>query len=162
MSAQIAAQMRQMVKHRGTISLVIPARYNPASYYQSRSGLWVWDGFRSEVVAGAKPTRAGAKFDVSIFELMHAATAIKIERELPANHLFNDSAICAIVAALIEKQPNGEPGDLESTGYANLLYGRTCVVELLFDRVHRVWRVLAWHRDGADWGVGRRIVVPAI
>jgi hypothetical protein len=162
MSAQVAAVVRQILKSRGTLSLVTKAPHDPVSYYQSRTGLWVWDGFRSEVVASAKLTAAGAKFDVSIFELVQAATAVKIEKALSANHFFDESAICAVVADLIEKQPNGESGDLESTGYANLFYTRACVVELLFDRVPRVWRTLAWHRDNIKWDVGRRVLAPVV
>ncbi|MCP1926399.1 hypothetical protein [Bradyrhizobium elkanii] len=160
MAAQIAG--RQILKPRSTLSLTLEEPHDPADFYQCRSGLWVWDGFRFEVVVGAKRIHAGAKFDVSIFELVHVATSFELAKALPANHLFDESAVCALVATMIEKQPSGEIGDLETKGHANLLYTRACCVELLYDPMHRVWRILASRRDNIKWGVGRRVLAPAV
>lgn len=162
MSAQTAARARQILKPRGALSLTTEAPHDPAEYYRCRSGLWVWDGFRIEVVVNATKTPAGSKFDISTFELVHPATSFKLEKALPGSHFFDETAICAVVAAMIEKQPNGEAGNLEATGYANLFYTRTSCVELLYDPVHRVWRVLSSHRDNIKWDVGRRVLAAAV
>lgn len=159
MCVRMAEEAR--LKPRGTISLITKTLHDPVSYYRSDAELWVWDRFLSQVVSKAKLTPAGEKFDVSIFELVHAANDSGIERALPTKHLFDESVVCVVVASMIAGQPNGEPGELEHTGFANLLYTRTCRVEVLFDSGPRLWRVLAWPRDNIQWDVGRRLLAPA-
>ena len=145
---------------RSKVSLVSGV-HNPDVFYQTRSGLYVWDDFRSRIVAKAKPVAADTKCSVAVSELTKDATDEEIEGALPTEHLFDESAVCAIVAAMIEKQKNGEPGDLLNNGYANLLYTSSCVVSVYWNAGDRRWLVFAWYRGDDGWRAGRRVLSPA-
>jgi hypothetical protein len=143
-----------------SIQLTLAADHDPSEFYQTRSGLFVWDDFRHLIVSGAKPTKSGTSFSVTSARLTREATDAEIERALLAEHLFDESAACAIIAELIAKQPGGGEGHLQNTGYANLLYTRSCVVGVYWDGLYREWRVYSWGRDVLGWDAGRRVLSP--
>ena len=150
---------RQLLTPLTAISLTLSAAHDPASYYRTRSGLYVWESFVSDVVANAKPMMAGATFTVNVAELKSDATDAEIEAALPKTHLFDDSAVCAIVAEMIEKQPEGKSGDLDNTGRANLFYTAGRIARVYWHGVDRQWDMRAWHR-GLGWDAGARVLCP--
>lgn len=150
-----------MLQPRGAISLVTTTFHDPDSYYKTRSGLDVWGGFRSSIAANAIPTPAGARFNLSVSMVVSDAADAKIEAALSPNHLFDETTVCAIVAAMVTKQEDGEDGDLENTGHANVFYTRSCVVYVFWHGTHRRWSVFTWERVGAGWGTGDRVFAAA-
>lgn len=146
---------------REPVSLTLVERHNPDAYYRNRSGLYVWDDFRSRVVTKAKPVEKGMAIDAEVYELGRDATDKEIEDALPKNHLFDESTLCAIVAELVDKQPGGKAGDLENTGRVNLFYTSSCVVFVYWSASVAGWYVSTWHRDGRRWRAGRRVFSPA-
>jgi hypothetical protein len=164
--ADLVAVVRRRVE--GQLLLVPRARvslvsglHNPDVYYKTRSGLYVWDDFRNRIVAKATPVAADTKYSVAVSDLTKNATDEEIEDSLPTDHLFDESAVCAIVATMIEKQKNGEPGDLENTGYVNLFYTSSFVVYVRWHSVYREWYVGTWSRDDYGWNAGYRVLSPS-
>ena len=146
---------------RGTTTITLTERHNPDSFYQTRSGLYVYDGFRNLVVAKAKPVEAGTVFKLDHSLLIRNLKNEQIEKSLPKKHLFDESVTCAIIATMIKEQPNGKEGELLNNGYANLFYTSSCVVLVRWDAVYAEWDVNAWERGGDEWGAGLRVFSPA-
>ncbi|MEK7503040.1 MAG: hypothetical protein AAB556_01185, partial [Patescibacteria group bacterium] len=89
------------------VAITLAKQHNPDTFFKTRSGLYVWDDFRSRVVAKASPIDAGAKFRIERRDLIRDAKDSEVEGVL-TNHLFEESAVCAVIAELISKQPNGK------------------------------------------------------
>jgi hypothetical protein len=162
--ASSAGQTRtpaSVLRPRGSVSLTLSQPHDPDTFYRDRSGLYVFDAFRNRIVTNATPLPAGTRYNISIAELGEPATDREIEDSLPKNHLFDESAVCAIVAEMIGKQQKGEPGDLEHTGCVNLLYTASLVVCVDWFAAYREWRVDAWDRDGIRRYASYRVVSPA-
>lgn len=141
---------------RNQITITLSERHDPNAYYRNRLGLHVWRDFPSRVVSKAKPTEAGASFKVNVSDFGRKATTDKeIERALPKSHLFDESAVCAVIAKMISRQPNGEPGDLDATSYVNLFYIASCVIYMGRDRASRTWYASTQLRGAGVWYAGR-------
>ena len=147
---------------RGSVSVVLAEPHDPDPYYRTRSGLWVLGDYRNRIVSKAKPLATGTTFAVDISEIgaENGATDKEIEGALPKQHLFDESAICAIVASMITKQMGGTVGDLENTGKVNLFYTLSCVVRVVWGAGSAEWNVYTWYRDGRRWRAGRRVFSP--
>lgn len=135
-------------------SVTISERRDPDAYYQTRAGLYVWDDFRSRIVAKAKPVEAGTTFKVNEDELGEALTDKQIEDGLAKNHLFDESATSAVVAELIES------GKLDKKCFY-LLYTGSCVVGVSWGSGAGRWSVSSWSRDDDGWRAGDRVLSPA-
>ena len=137
----------------------ISEKHIPSEFFQNRKGLYIWSSFTNNISDKAEETEAGKEFKISSFELTKDLTDEEIEKELPKEHLFSETDVCAIIAGLIEKQPKGEEGTLLNTGYANLFYTSSRVV-----CVHcrgGGWFVFVWERDDDEWLEGGRVFSPA-
>jgi hypothetical protein len=160
LAARLESALEEVIKsmmaliRRPQRLVTISATRDPDTYYQTREGLRVYDGFRNLVAARAKPVDTGTVFKVNEDELGQAMTDAQIEAGLPKNHLFDESAVSAIVAELVES------GKLDKN-CLYLLYTSSCVVRLLWDDGDRAWYVNAWRRDGYGWYAGLRVLSPA-
>jgi len=69
--------------------------------------------------------------------------------------------LCARIAQMIEKQPNGAKGDLlENNSDWNIFYVTYVsgyVVSVHWDSGHGEWHVNAWRVGGFDWKAGYRV-----
>lgn len=135
------------------IKVVVPAKYNPKEFFKNRDGLYIWSSFSDTVLKKAKSATISL-LSISSYDLLKTSYDKDIEAELPKNHIFSETDVCAIIAGLIEKQPNGEEGTLLNTGYANLFYTKSRVV-LVYWSVGE-WDVSVWCRED-DWGSGHRV-----
>ena len=142
---------------RGSVTVTLAERHDPDAFYRTRSGLYVWDDFRTRVVAKAKPSEAGTTHKIASAELMRDLSDEKIEAGLPVNHLFDERAVSAIIAGLIAMQPNGEEGALIANGYANLFYVGSYVVDVHWYADDREWYVGTCDRDDDGWFTGNRV-----
>ena len=150
-----------MLVSRSSEEVILAERHNPNLFFETRAGLYVWNDFRSRIVANAKPTEKGTKFRVDVAELMRDLNDEEIERGLPKEHLFDETQVCAIIASFIAKQPNGEKGKLVNNGYANLFYMVSCVVGIGWYAGSRRWRVSVYDRCNSAWDAGGRVFSPA-
>ena len=145
----------------GTIVVTLTKSHDPKAFYQTRDGLYVWDDFRYRIVANATPMPEGASFKLDHALLTKNMLDREIEAALPANHLFDESTLCAIIAAMISEQPNGKEGKLLNNGYANLFYTSSTVVHVHWGADYREWYVHTWERGDRGWRAGRRVFSPA-
>lgn len=145
----------------GTATIALSGYHDPDSFFRTGPGLYVWDDFRSRIVAQAKPTVAGTAFELNNALLTKNMSDEEIEKALPKGHLFDESALCAIIASMISEQPNGKEGKLLNNGYANLFYTSSCVVGVDWHADYRKWSVFTWERDGNGWGAGVQVFSPA-
>ena len=129
---------------------------NPAEYYQTRPGLWVSGDFERLVRSKASRVSVAAATGKS-YDLTKPANDRTIEDELGEGHQFeSESELCAYLAQMIDKQPNGSESDLQNNGYWNLFYLRGCVVGVRWGAGDREWDVYAWQLVGVEWGAGSR------
>ncbi len=141
------------------IDIKVAKAHDPQKFFVDRKGLYIGYGFESNIRANAQPTKAGAKFQIESFDLLESASDKVIENNLPKDHLFSETDVCAIIAGLIEKQPKRQKGTLLNTGYANLFYTKSRVVRVGWGA--GLWFVDDWYRGGNVWDGGGRVFTPA-
>lgn len=141
------------------IPVEVTAEFNPQEFFRDREGLFVYSSFKEHILEKASIVSAGTKFELSSFKLIRSAEDEEIEKELPEKHIFSESDVCAIIAELISKQPKGEEGELLNTGYWNLFYTESFVVDVSWRDGE--WYVSAWDRDSYGWSDGSRVFSPA-
>src|SRR3989344_2275239 len=146
---------------RGIVELTLDASHVPQDFYQTREGLWVWDGYKNQVSSKAQPTQVGAKCVLKRAELVRNLTDEQIELALGDNHIFDVDTVCWTIAVMIAEQPNGKEGKLLNNGYANLFYLSGCVVRVYWSAGFREWNVNTYVRVGRKWYAGRRAFSPA-
>jgi hypothetical protein len=154
------AESKTLLVPQGTTDITLTEDHNPDEFFQTRPGLYVWNDFHSRMTIKARPSAKSTSFKVNSFKLTKDATDKQIETALPENHLFDETTLCAVIATLVSKQPNGEDGTLLNNGYANLFYTRSCVVRVRWRSGSRLWRVGAWLRVDCGWGAGCRVFYP--
>lgn len=134
--------------------------HDPKKFYQDRKGLYVGYGFSERIVEKAEPVQSGTEYKVSSLELVKNAPDEKIEADLGEGHLFEDSAVCALIAEMISKQPTGEEGALLTNGDFNLFYTASCVVGVYWGGGG--WSVRDWGRGVSAWNAGFRVFSPQL
>lgn len=142
------------------ISLKNEVIFDPKEYYKDHKGLWVSSSFESRIRDNAKEVEAGKEFTIASFMLNEYAADEAIEATLPKEHVFDQSDICVIIAAMIAKQPKDETGDLLATGDWNIFYTEACVVFLRWDAGLAEWDVSTWDRGDSVWDAGSRVFSP--
>ncbi|MBI2506681.1 MAG: hypothetical protein HYW00_00890 [Candidatus Colwellbacteria bacterium] len=135
--------------------------FNPSQYFQTRKGLYVWDGFKDRILSAAQPTDGFAETRLASFDLVKPANDAEIRSELPENHVFEDAGeFCAILAKMIDRQPNGGEGDLLSNGGWNIFYvhgvAGDVAVGVIRDASGWAWFVGAYPLDHCQWAEGVR------
>lgn len=149
---------------RGQALLTLAARHDPHEFYLSRqTKLQVeWGYFSNDVLPKAKPVEAGTTFNVDVHELVEFLDDQGIEQELGSvlkGHLFDETAVCAVIAEMFGRQSRGEEGDL-GTELPNLLYTAPCIVRLNWLPQSR-WRLITWGRSRIAWLPGTRVLTLA-
>lgn len=130
-----------------------------ANFFSTRPGLWVSDDFRKRIVAKASDVSVVRK--TTTYVLPRNMTDKEVEAELPENHHWTETDVCATVAHMINLQPNGKKGVLLNDGHANLFYTSSDVVLVYWDADNRGWDVHTWERDDRRWDAGDRVFSPA-
>lgn len=143
-----------------TITLVEEEHDPNAFYHQTCSGRCIWDDFLILVVSNAKVSRVGTTHKVACVELMRDMTSKEIEAELPVNHIFNETNLCATIAGLIMRQPNGEKGTLLNDLSANLFYLHSWVVDVAWSDEEHEWYVQVFERNEEMGASGSFVFYP--
>lgn len=132
--------------------------FDPQEFFKNGDGLYVYSDFKERILSKAEKVPSLEKALTS-YALTKNANDAAIESDLPKDHFFSESEVCAIVADLIDKQPKGEEGVLLNNGYANLFYTPSFVVGVRWDGAE--WGVYTWHRDAYGWDANDRVFAPA-
>lgn len=139
--------------------------FNPHTYFKTREGLWVSDGFTSRVLVKQPTTMSYCGLDGATSHTLARSMADQqtIDEMLGGmdevrSHAFTLDQI----AAKIDIQPNGEDGELLNNGYANIFYvlvdGVLFAVYVSWDSDNRKWRVRGWHLgEYGKWYAGDRV-----
>jgi hypothetical protein len=130
---------------------------DPQEYFKTRTGLWVSDDFKNRILTKVQPVENLHPTTLKLFELKKNAYDREITPELGENYLFDESELCARIEQMIEKQPNGEEGDLLNDGHVNLFYVVGYVVGVRRNFDNRGWDVGSWDPDVGSWSAGYRV-----
>jgi len=147
------------------LATAIAATFLTGEYFTTRSGLWVFDDFRSRITSaypeGLVPQGLGGgqsfnhksnSYNRDIIGRMNGEGEVR-------KHAFTPDQ----VAGLIDLQKNGESGRLLANGYSNLFYmvGENAVLFVVRVGWHpdnREWIVNAWELDvRGRWRAGFRV-----
>lgn len=124
----------------------VPARtkpFNAAEFYQTGTGLYVYDTFADRLDLSARQTVDSTPERPYVASLLKAnAYDTDIRKELPEIHL----STLEDIAGLIEAQPNGKSGLLLNNGWANIFYVEGKNSEIFAVRVF-------WFSDDREWDV---------
>ncbi len=146
----------------------VPARtkpFNAVEFYQTGTGLYVYDTFADRLDVNARQTVDSAPERPYVASLLKANAYDKdIRKELPENHL----STLEDIAGLIEAQSGGKSGFLLNNGYANIFYvegknGEVFAVSVRWDSGRRGWGVNGWKLDEAgrrEWRTDRQALCP--
>ncbi len=125
--------------------LVGASKRNLKEFYQTRTGLWLADNFKSLILADLPEGEVEAPQATLVrADLEQEASDAEIGGELPKGNVFKyrDQFLCHL-ATLIETQPDGTKGELLNTGFANIFHVQIGKVPF---SVH-----VRWRRDGLEW-----------
>lgn len=141
-------------------SITLPALanpFNPHAFFKTRSGLWVSDQFVRRVLLQATVVDKLDDAPCSSYNLKKNLYDREITPELPKGYEWGASEVCARIAQMIKRQPNGGKGDLLNNGDANIFYVPGYAVGVDWCADDRQWRVSAWRLDSSDWKADRRV-----
>lgn len=158
------APPKQILSERRSVAL--PERSSPLDpdeFYKTRAGLYVWGDFRDRIVSAAKKVEQVPGIEIGSFDLIKDANDAAIRGCLPKGHVFDDPGVfCVYLATVIERQPDGQEGDLLANGSANIFYvgganGGVFAVRVRWYSGHRKWYLFAPRLGGVRWSAGSRV-----
>ena len=153
----------QILKEVRKMDVVIDNPIEPKKFFVNRKGLYVWSGFTEKIIERGKATKIEkGSHAIESLDLVTSATDEQIELSLDNKNVFSESDAAALIAEMIARQPNGEDGELLTSGDVNLFYTPACVVYVLWRAGGGEWRVFAWDRDDNWWRAGRRVFSPQL
>lgn len=153
----VTALMREFLHPAGVTTLPAATEiFDPVAHFQTREGLHIWGWFKDRILKYVHEVDGSPETTLSAFDLTKPANDVEIRKELPEDHVFGDpSEFCAILAQMIDRQPNGEEGDLLSNGYWNIFYvqatGVVFAVGVRWLGGHREWCVRADPLNNVRW-----------
>jgi hypothetical protein len=125
--------------------------------------VYLWDGFKNWIVPELSEIVPRFTGDLASYKLTKNMYDKEIRAEIGEADVFTPDEALAIIFTIISEQPNGEVGDFENTGYANIFYirlksGEVVMVVVDWHSVDRVW-YLGAGRLGVSWAEGNRVFV---
>lgn len=137
-------------------SVELSGSHNPREFWQTTGDTparYVW----TNVFAEAKPVEVSGIVKLSYADLPRATTAGEILKVPEVGNFGSEiPKLSKIIAKMIAKQPNGEPGDLLNDGKANLFPCGSLLVGVDWRDSRRRWDVRVWGPDDGV-GAGRRV-----
>lgn len=116
--------------------------FNKSRFTKGSVKYYIWDNFQNWILNKAPASIPAFEGTLTKFRLTKPMTDAEIRAEI-GEGAFSISEVLAIIAALTERQPNGEEGDLFMNGNTNIFYVQ------LEDRVVVVF--VHWYSDSREW-----------
>jgi len=135
---------------------------NPHEFFQTRKGLYVWDGFRDNILAAStNKVITTKKTTFGYAGLVQPANDAEIAAELPKDHIFEDvDMFLGHLATLINAQQDGGEGGLLNNGHWNIFYVRVgsevFAVHVRWNSAASEWNCYAYRLDDFRWDAGYR------
>lgn len=143
--------------------------FDPYRYFENRTGLYVGSDFKKRILSAAQRTNGFPEMTVGSFDLVKPAYDTEIRSEGHDDHVFeNTGEFCAILAGMIDKQPNGGEGNLLSNGDWTIFYvhGADGEIYAVYDSWQkapaREWLVYADKLDSRQRRAGSRVFFPQL
>ena len=108
--------------------------------------VYLWDNFKNWIVPKLSETIPVFSGNLASYKLTKNMYDKEVRAEIGEDQVFTPDEALAIVFTIISKQPNGEVGDFENTGYANIFYVRLKSGEV-------VTLLVLWRSGGCGWGL---------
>lgn len=163
--SEVVIQKIKYLALRGWVSLPAVASFDPAAFYQTRAGLYVWKSFSNRILSAAFRVENLPATTIQSYDLVKekGANYAEIRAELPEGHVFKDaSAFCAQLAGRIKRQAGGKEGGLLANGNVNIFCVRgidevVFAVSVYWDSDGRRWDVDARPLYDYRWSAGSRV-----
>lgn len=161
-SAKAAKKQGVLVRDGSVSAVTLSQGFNPQKFYQTQGALYVWDNFKTRIIAAASFVKAGTGFKkTTSWKLTQIASGLDLLAERPKD-VWLATDFCAWLSVKLAQQPNGKAGELLNTGHGNLFLVEgvdrsVFVVDVGWSSLDRGWGVSAWG-IGDDWNAGRRFV----
>jgi hypothetical protein len=140
----------------------VSGNFDPNEFFQNRVGLWRSEAFVERILSVAKKTeRILLPSHIPSLTLHKNMNDTEVCKELGDNYVFEATEGGVVIAEMINRQPNGEDGDLVNDGKANIFYVHGKDVEVFavhvsWDAGVREWNVRAYRLDDDRWPAGHR------
>jgi hypothetical protein len=108
--------------------------------------VYLWDNFKNWIVPELSETIPVFSGNLASYKLTKNVYDKEIRAEIGEDQIFTSDEVLAIISFNISKQPNGEAGDFENTGYANIFYVRLKSGEV-------VALYVGWDSGAREWGL---------
>ncbi len=162
------------IASRPSISVTMARDHQPGDYYRARMHEGTIEcesdaydrNFYNVTARRAEMTPSGSVFRIGVFDIRRSIDDAELRDFLLAMK-FEDAAVCAIIASLIEKQPRGEKGALATgpDGYNVFETDSSCYC--VAHNAHK-WCIMQYpgfsHKKGEEsvrlWMEGLRIFYP--
>ncbi len=141
---------KPLLVQRGIISVgPLTERFDPAAFYKTCTDLSVWPEFANRILSAATVVEHAPATTLAVFDLARLAYDREICANLSITNFFEAQEACWIIAELIQRQSNGERGDLLTNRDVNIVYvrgiqGEGFAVLVDWDPGYCVWRVRTW------------------
>ena len=144
---------------------------SPDEFFVTGPGLLVSETFNRLVPVPPQPSVAVGTTHIDLIGLADEIDKgkffkntfydMQVEARLGEKHLFENGSLRATLQKFIEKQWNGENGELLNNGSLNLFFTSVCVVEVSRGARYAGWYCDARHRVGGILLSGNRAFSPA-
>ncbi len=124
--------------------------------------VYLWDNFKNWIVPELSETIPSFTGDLASYKLTKNMYDSEIRPEIGEDQVFTPDEVVAVIFAIISKQPTGETGNFENTGYANIFYvrlksGEIVAVDARWDSGGREWDLDSRRLDDSNWGEDNRV-----
>jgi hypothetical protein len=140
------------------------ASFSRDTFLNSKLGVkvYLWDDFKRLIVPELSETISALTINLTLYKLTKNMYDSDIRAEIGEEDVRTPDEALAIIFANVSKQPNGETGNFENNGHANIQYVRlkgrgVFVVSVCWDPIDHRWFLRSDWLDNGYWLGDRRV-----